>query len=62
MSCQELIKQHDLPNHCCNSCHDDADEGYYNGEMLSVDNPDGTETECCCAVYNAYNDKYGIKP
>lgn len=38
-----------LPKQCCDSCHDDRQDGY---EMLEP--PDGSPGEVCCAVAKAW--------
>ncbi len=37
---------------CCVSCHDDADAGYYDGQMCTFDH-NGQDYDVCCKIYNA---------
>ena len=56
--CQEAIKLHNLSNtSCCDSCHDEWDEGY--GDPIELYIGDKTYY-VCCGVMRALEDK-GIK-
>lgn len=46
---------------CCDSCHDDANEGW--GDLLEVEMADGYY-RVCCAAFSVYKDaaKEGAKP
>jgi hypothetical protein len=38
----------DFEGRCCSSCHEDAQEGYYNGEMCSIYRGDDLFAHVCC--------------
>lgn len=38
----------DFEGHCCNSCHEDADDGYYGGEMCSLYLGNEMFAHVCC--------------
>lgn len=42
---------------CCNSCHEDAQEGYYGGEMCSIYHGDELFAHVCCAHLDEANER-----
>ena len=44
-----MITCEDIEGPCCNSCHEDAEAGYENGEMCMVYDGDNIFAHVCCA-------------
>lgn len=52
-SCNELRKRYNLNVECCDSCHEEYDEGY---DWIEVNTTEGWYF-VCCTVLNAYEEK-----
>lgn len=49
----DFIKLFGLPDEHCDSCHEDAEEGYYDGQMCQPE-WDDKYSDVCCVVNQNY--------
>ena len=57
-----MITCDDIEGRCCNSCHEDAVEGYYGGEMCMLYRGERVFAHVCCAKYDAANELMELDP
>jgi hypothetical protein len=52
MTEEEVRTAYNITAPCCDSCHDDSDDGY---DMCFILFPNGDEAEVCCSVAREYD-------
>lgn len=60
LSCMDVARVYSFTA-CCDSCHDDADAGWYDSEMMHVTLKDGQKAHVCCGVFHALQDRKMLK-